>query len=264
MARLRLHFMPFRCSFRLLRWIFTAPGLLIAVNLLQAQATATAPEPTISVKFRVIVWQSGQPAAFNYSSGVKSILVKDLNTALRSGFYDYVGPATLVLYPPVPKASTTAKPTTPDTPILPLARITIPTAIKYPLIVLVPNPAGPLPYRGIVFDDDPENFPFGTYLFQNYSSRKIAAEMSGNRFLLESAASHLVTNAEESLHLRMAVSVEIHSKWKMIYDDYYPNWSSNRTVIFLVDELREGRVHVGIRTLLENQAVWDAAQKKKL
>ena len=255
-------------TFPLLRSLLTTLGIALAIASPHAQTkpSSSAPEPTITVKFRVITWQAEQPAEFSYSNDSKSIAVKNLTTSLRSPFYDYTGPATLLIYPPVPTTTSAATKaaSSATAPAPPLASITIPTNIKYPLLVLVPTPAGPLPYRAIIFDDDPAIFPFGAYLFQNFSSRKVAAEMSGNRFVLDPDATHLVTSDQKALQLRMAVSeAPADGSWRMIYDNFYPNWIERRTVIFLVDTVREGKVHLELRTLLENQAVWDAAQKNK-
>jgi hypothetical protein len=252
-------------TFPLIRSLLTTLSLALAVTSLDAQTPTPAaePEPTITVKFRVITWQAGQPAAFNYSTNGISVIVEKLHNSLRSPFYDYTGPATLLLYPPVKTTSAATKAAssaTPPPPVPPIAAITIPTNVRYPLLVLVPTPSGPFLYRALVFDDDPASFPFGAYLFQNFSNRKVATDMSGNRFVLDPAGTHLVTSEQKALHLRMAVSEETaDGGWRIIYDNFYPNWIERRTVIFLVDTIREGKVHLELRTLLENQAVWNAA-----
>lgn len=256
-------------TFLFLRPLLIPLALVLAVSSLHAQTPAApaSAEPTITVKFRVITWQAEQPAAFSYSTNGKSIAVQDLTTSLRSPFYDYTGPATLLLYPPVTASTAATQAASSGTlppPVPPIAAITLPTTVRFPLLVLIPTPSGPFSYRALVFDDDPAIFPFGAYLFQNFSGRKVAAEMSGNRFLLDPAGTHLVTSDQKALHLRMAVSEETAGGgWRIIYDNFYPNWIERRTVIFLVDTMREGKVHLELRTLLENQAVWDFAQKPK-
>ena len=135
--------------------------------------------------------------------------------------------------------------------------------MRYPLLVIVPNPDGPAPYRALVLEDDPAKFPFGTYFFQNFSKRKVAAEMGDDRFVLEPAATHLVTSDQKALHLRLAVSEESEDGWRIIYDNFYPNWIERRSVIFTIDTMREGKLHLELRTLLENKAVWDSAVNPK-
>ena len=83
-------------SFPHLRVILKSLSIVLAVSAHHASAA----EQTVSVKFRVITWQAGQPAAFSYTNNGKPIEIKDLTTTLRSPFYDYTGPATLLLYPP--------------------------------------------------------------------------------------------------------------------------------------------------------------------
>lgn len=72
---------------------------------------------------------------------------------------------------------------------------------------------------------------------------------------------HLVSSDEKALHLRLAVSEETEKGWKMVFDSFYPNWGERHTLIFIFDTVRNGSNRIEIRTLLENQAVWDQAMK---
>lgn len=248
-------------SLPFLRSPLTVLALALAVTSLHAQ-TPAATEPTVTVKFRVVTWQSGSPATFSYKNNNKSIAVTELYAETRSKSYDYTGPETLYLYPAAPPATTTPA-TTPAEPPKPIARISIPTTIRYPLFILVPNPAGPEPYRAVVFDDSPEVFPFQSYFLVNYSQKRVAASIGQSRVLIEAGQSHLAVSKDKVLNFMLGVSLEENGGWKLIYDDFFPNWPDLRTVIFIVDDTRGTRPRLMIRSLLENRAVWDAEQKTK-
>lgn len=157
-------------------------------------------------------------------------------------------------------AETATLPNAPE----PIAKIRFPRGVKYPLILLLPDPGNTPPYRHVVFEDDPAKFPFGTYFFQNFSKHKVAAEMSGERFIVEPENSqHLVSSDKDALHLRLAVSEESKDGWRMIFDSFYPNWKERRTVIFIYDAVRNGRNRMETRTLLESKASWDDATSTK-
>jgi hypothetical protein len=248
----------------LLRPLLTALGLVLAVTTLLAQTPVpAAAEPTVTVKFRVVTWQSGSPAGFTYQYNNKSIAVTELYDDTRSKTYDYSGPATLYLYPiapPVTEKPTTALPESPQ----PIARISIPTGIRYPLFLLVPNPSGPEPYRTVVFDDSPESFPFQSYFLVNYNSRRVAASIAESRIIIEPAQSHLVISKDQSLNLKLGVSLDENGGWKLVFNDYFPNWPELRTVVFIIDDIRTTHPKLVIRTLLENKAVWESAQKNQV
>lgn len=213
----------------------------------------------ISTKFRIVSWDSGKPTKIAFISAGKPSQVDGINNTMRSPFIKYKGPRTLRLYDPesAPDGTEKTAPTNADAP-KPIAIIRFPPAIKYPLVLLIPNPGKEPPFRNVVFEDDPSKFPFGTYFFQNFSQRKVAAEMGGERFIVEPERSqHLVSSDAKALHLRLAVSEETKKGWKIVFDSFYPNWEERRTLIFLYDTERNGRLRMETRTLLENKAVWD-------
>lgn len=230
-----------------------------------ASCVGFAQESEISAKFRIVSWEPDKPSEIGYISSGQPVKVEGVNNSLRSAFLDYKGPPTLLLYDisSMPSDGNSAK--LPDAP-QPIAKIRFPKGVRHPLVLLLPDPGNTPPYRHVVFEDDPAKFPFGTYFFQNFSKHKVAAEMSGERFIVEPENSqHLVSSDKEALHLRLAVSEESKDGWRMIFDSFYPNWKERRTVIFIYDTMRNGRSRIETRTLLESKAAWDEAivAKKK-
>ena len=210
----------------------------------------------ISTKFRLIAWESGTPSELAYLSGGEPVKVAGINNTLRSPFLEYKGPGTIQFYDPSALPSGTDGQEAP----VPLASVGIPPGTKYPLIFLMPNPGGEPAYRHVVFDDNPSKFPFGTYLFQNLSKHKVAAEMSGERFVVEpNRSQYLVSSEKNALHLRLAVSEETEKGWKLVYDSFFPNWKERRTLVFVYETVKNGRSRIEVRTLIENEAVWKAA-----
>jgi hypothetical protein len=237
--------------------------------ILSGRALAQTPktEETITTRFRVMVWNENQPASFTYKNAEKSIKVDGLSPSGRSKFFDYSGPLTMMLYPQVtaPKATANTAAASPQPELTPsaIASVVFPAGIKYPLVLLVPNKAGPYPYRGIVFDEDPTVFPFKSYLFVSFSATRVATSIGGDQFVLDPLQTHLLTSERKNLNLRMAISLENGSDWRIIKDDFYPNWPGFRTIFFLVDTVKEGRAHIEIRCLYEAQAGWEEALKPK-
>lgn len=230
--------------------LFSLLAMLNVGMLLHAEEPA---KPVITTRFRVISWVPGQPEGFSYLSQGKQAVVKELSSSLRSSMLDYTGPATLSIYA---RDARLEKPRSGDALPEPLARVVLPPNIKYPLVVLAPNPAGPLPLRALVFEDDPEAFPFGSYLFINSSGQRVAASMGKNRFIIEPGQKNLVHNDERAYRLQLAVP-KGDAGWRKVYDNFFPNWDTGRTMVFMIDTPTENGSRVSLRTLIENKAVWD-------
>jgi|GEM_PF-5613936 len=216
-------------------------------------------EDQISTSFRIVSWAPEKPSQFGYISAGEPVKVEGVNNSLRSVFLDYKGPSTLLLYD-VSAMPDTSKPAgSPGAPA-PIARIFFPPGIKHPLVLLLPVDGNPSLYRTVVFEDDPAKFPFGTYFFQNFSAHKVAADISGERFIVDPEKSqHLVSSDKKALHLQLAVFEDTNEGWRKIADSFYPNWKERRTVIFIYDSMRDGHSRMETRTLLESQAAWEYA-----
>jgi hypothetical protein len=230
---------------------------LLPIN--NARAQSAKPDETLRTRFRIIVWNADQPAGICYRKDGKLVKVDALSPSSRSKFYDYSGPPTMLLYPTSSAKSTKSEAELEQQPI---ANVIFPPSVKYPLVLLVPNKGGPYPYRGIVFDEDPAVFPFKSYLFVSFSGTRVATSIGDDRFILEPLQTHLLTSERKNLNLRMAISLENGSDWRVIKDDFYPNWPGFRTVFFLIDSVKEGRPHIEIRSLYEAEASWNEAVKR--
>lgn len=234
--------------------------LRVALSTFVITAAVAQEGDEISTKFRIVSWESGKPAEVAYLNAGEPVRVKGINNSMRSPFLEYKGPRTLLLYDVSAPLEGMDASKAPE----PIAKVRFPPGVKYPMVLLLPNPANNPPFRSVVFDDDPAKFPFGTYFFQNFTKHKVAADMGGERFVVEPEHSqHLVSSDEKALHLRLAVYKEAEKGWKMIFDSFYPNWSERRTLIFIFDTVRNGRPRIETRTLLENQAVWDQAMNPR-
>ena len=242
--------------------IFFSTLVLCALSLLpinDARAQTAKPDEAFRTRFRIIVWNADQPAGISYRKDGKLINISGLSQSSRSKFHDYSGPPTMLLYPLSSVKSTKSEAELEQQPI---ASVIFPPSVKYPLVLLVPNKGGPYPYRGIVFDEDPTVFPFKSYLFVSFSGTRVATSVGDDRFILEPLQTHLLTSERKNLNLRMAISLENGSDWRIIKDDFYPNWPGFRTVFFLIDSVKEGRPHIEIRSLYEAEASWNEAVKR--
>jgi len=60
-------------------------------------------------------------------------------------------------------------------------------SVKRPLILQVPaeGPGAKTPFRAAVFEEYPAKFPFGSFMFQNFSPQNVTAEMGGETFVVK-------------------------------------------------------------------------------
>ncbi len=228
--------------------------LLPALTLLVAAFPHPASAQDVSTRFRIVTWKSGQPSGFSYFHKEKLIDVDDLQTGVRSISYDYSGPAKMPIYPPTAEIPS---PTNPGDKPEPIAVVSLLSGIKQPLILLVPAPEGTKPpFNAVVIEDHPSAIPFPSYYFVNFSPRNVAISLGKEQFEIAPGKRKLATSDLKTLNLRMAVKLEGTESWKIIYDDYYPNWPEERTIIFIMDVSEDERPRLEPRVILENKAVW--------
>ncbi len=209
----------------------------------------------VSIRFRVAAWTEGEPAGFSYLHKGKVQRVENLQSAVRSEMLDYSGPATMVLYPLDAPA---------DTPPEPLATVKLPTGIKTPLLILAanPDPEG-TPYRALIVEDNPASFPFPSYKFISLSKSPVAIALNKQNFTLQPGKRQLATSEDKTLNLRIAVPREKTDGWRIVSDNFYPNWPQERTLVFLLDVTTNGSTRIEPRILLENKSVWERGASRK-
>lgn len=227
-------------------------GVLLAVSLCAQD---------VNTRFRAVSWKGEEPAGFSYFHKGKLVDVEGLQPGIRSTPYDYSGPAKMPIYPLIAEIPEPAKPG--DKP-QPLALISIPPGMKQPLILLVPAPEGTNPpFNSVVIEDHPSEFPFPSYYFVNFSPQNVAISLGENQFVIAPGKRKIVNSKLRTLNLQMAVQKETTDPWKIIYDDYYPNWAEERTIIFILDATRDERPRLEPRVLLENKATWESSVRRE-
>lgn len=232
--------------------ILKLTSLLILPVLFLAGANAAE----VSLRFRASNWETGNPDGFSYVHKGKLVQVDSLQPSLRSDSFEYTGPSTMILYP---------LNATVDPPSKPIAKVKIPSGVKFPFLILVPNPdsEATLPYRALIFDDDPKKFPFPSYQIFSLSKKPVAVAVNDLKFTLDPGKKRLVTSDDKTLNLQMAVPVEEGEGWRVIYDNYFPNWKTERTLVFLLDEEVNGRNAIKTRVYLENVGMWTRSISKE-
>ncbi len=207
-----------------------------------------------NTKFRLVAWKDGEPESLSYLQNGKLADIEGIQAGIRSDMQPYSGPSTINFFPAGATLSDDDKPK-------PLASVPIPSGVRFPLIILIPNPDGPSPpYRGIVFDDDPAAFPFPSYFLVNFTKQNVALSLGKQQFVMAPGKSKVITSKEKTLNLRMAVPKGgAPDQWTIIYDNFYPNWPEERCLLFVLDATRHGSPSLEVRSLLESEAVWKAA-----
>lgn len=246
--------------------ILTHFGLRICAALaLAAMASAAcvadAPRPTadeVDIRFRVVTWEPQLPSAIRYLSAGETVLIDRLNNSLRSPFFKYRGPADFVLFPGPEKG---ARALDPEALPAPLARVTLPEGIKTALLLLAPTPDGANSFEALVINDAPSAFPFDSYLFVNRCSRKITIKIADHKQIIEPGTRYLLTNSDHSKAMHLIVSVQTDDGWQTVSDGFYPRWPNLRTAMFIHETTQNGRLRVKLRSLIENEAVWKAADQ---
>jgi|GEM_PF-1784792 len=161
---------------------------LLSLLLLPLFAQEKEEPPTISKQVSFLLWSEVKPSLWLLSED-KLIPLLDLSTYRRSTPIDYKGPPVLKLFAgPVINAKDTAPKEIAVTEELTgytlVASILIRDDILQPLVMLVP---GTDPLSGIqssVMEDDPREFPYGTFRFFNMSPNPLLGELDENRFQL--------------------------------------------------------------------------------
>jgi hypothetical protein len=218
---------------------------------------AAAGAQDVSCKFRVFSWEADKPSTFTYLSKGQPVAVKNIRSDVRSEMLEYTGAPLLALYEDTsaagaPEDRKTARP---------LARILLPGGIRHALILLYPNPqaSGP-PYAGLVFDDDPAAFPFGSYLFYNLSKSAVAVSVGDETFILARDEKQLFRPQQVTIHLQIATRGSESAEWERVYDKFFPSWPQERNLFFIMDRTcGSGTRVVDTRSLLENDLVWKQA-----
>ena len=208
----------------------------------------------VSIRFRAAAWTEGEPAGFSYLHKGKLQRVENLQSSVRSEMLDYSGPATLSLYPLDAPA---------DTPPEPLATVKLPPGIKTPLLILAPNPDPQgTPYRALVVEDNPASFPFPSYNFISLCKTPVAIALNKQNFTLQPGKRQLATSEDKTLNLRIAVPRKKTDGWRVVSDNFYPNWPQERTLVFLLDVTKNGSTRIEPRILLENKSVWERGLRR--
>lgn len=226
-----------------------------------AMCMADAPRPVadeVDIRFRVVTWESQLPAAIRYLSAGETVLIDRLNNSLRSPFFNYRGPADFFLFPGPEKKAPALDP---EALPAPLARVTLPEGIKTALLLLVSTPDGAKSFEALIINDAPSAFPFDSYLFVNGCSRRISIEVADKKQIIEPGAHYLLINSNHSKAMHLIVSVQTDNGWRTVSDDFYPRWPNLRTVLFLHETTHDNRFRVKLRSLIENEAVWKAADQ---
>ncbi len=211
----------------------------------------------VSFRFRIASWLPDQPAGFTYIHKGKPVQVEGLSHTVRSDMYDYYGPALFNLYPLISEIQTgNSSGELPK----PIASIRIPTGMRYPFLILIPNQEGKEPpYRIMVLDDDPSGFPYPSYNIVNFSSKPVAIAIGDKQFELDPGKRRLITSEQKTLNLRLAIPRNEEKDWKVVYDNFYPNWPEERTLMFVVDITKNGQSRTEPRVFLENKIIWQKA-----
>lgn len=228
--------------------------LLLLLSLLPS-AVLTAQENAVNTRFRVIAWKNGDPKEVAYLDGGQPVRITGINHTLRSPFFKYSGTGALPLYDP---AQVTADGELPE----PIAVAKLTPSVKRPLILLVPaeEPGAKPPFRAVVFEEDPAKFPFGSFMFQNFSPQNVAADMGGETFVVKPGSDgRVIKTPAEAHHLRLALEDRSNEDWRKIYDNFFPNYQNRRTVFFIFQTTENGTPRIQLRSLIESEAAWNAA-----
>lgn len=124
-----------------------------------------------AVEVRFLAWDQGiaeRPLFVRTGESVETI--ESLHHLRRSRPVEVFFPAEDDQDSPRPVLSEDVGRSVEDTPILPLE---IPPGIKQPLVLLTPDPAAPLGLRLLVIEDDPSNFPWGSFRIFNTSRKDL-------------------------------------------------------------------------------------------
>ena len=231
-------------------------NLLIALLLVRI---TSAQDAEVNTRFRLVSWKHGHPAEVVFLQKGKIQKIDGINPSLRTPFFNYSGPGLMPLYDPG-QVSADMEP-----PPAPIATVRFNPAVKYALVMLVPSaPGKEIPYEAVVFNEDPEKFPFGSFRFQNFSPRDVAADMSGERFVIKPGREgRMIRTPAKAHHLRLALEDNTDKEWRKIYDNFFPNYGGRRTLFIIFETMIDDRPRIQIKSLLESETSWQIAVKPR-
>ena len=209
------------------------------------------------MRFRAISLSASPVPGFSYMQAEKPVIVNELHNNIRSEMLEYSGPSPLVLYAADAKFSPPADGEAPA----PIASAEIPSGIQHPLVILIPNAEGESPaFIAKVIEDDPASFPFPGYLFINLSESPITISIGKeDEFVLAAEEMKQLTSEQKAVNLRLSVQKQGSDRWNLIYDNFYPNWPTERTLFVIRETERNGRKYIEPAVLNENKGVWEGA-----
>lgn len=211
-------------------------------------------EQTRKLHFRAAIWDPEIPSEMAYLSGGKIRPLQGLQQGIRSEAHEYSGGSKLSFY---------NKDVSGEDLDSPIAIVNIPKKIKNPFFLFLQNPsASGLPYKVVVVDDSLKSLPFRSYKFYSFVSDEIAVSVNQESFKLSPGADRLVTKNDDTLNIKVAIPSGKSEGWRVISDDFYPNWESERTVIFVSMSNHSGDVTMNARVFSEGESAWQRYLRK--
>ncbi|MEX2382480.1 MAG: hypothetical protein WD490_08855 [Opitutales bacterium] len=232
---------------------------LFAFSFCWATFSSLPAAEEVQCVFRVVTWKNADPEALFYVQEGQPIKIEGLQASRRSDMHRYQGGSSFMLYDPASLNVPVAEGKTPPPP-RPLAEVSLPKDIQHALLILFPaGEDDPLPYRVLVMNDDPDSFPFPSYKLVNFSRQRAAVILGKQRIVLEPGQQKLTTSDEKTVNLLLAIPGRDGREWSLVYDNFFPNWAEERSLVFIVEDTRNGKSRVIPRVILENRRAWELA-----
>jgi len=155
--------------------------------LSSAHAQPAPAKPATGVDLRAIsIGQTIEGIQFaSYREGklLSSGKMPAIFSRFRSEPVDYKGAPEILFFDQAPPASLIAEPDKPAPPT-PVGKCTLPDGSSKILLVFVPAPdrADGMKYEVLAIDDASTKFPMGTYLFMNFSKKKLIGMVGKTKF----------------------------------------------------------------------------------
>jgi len=202
----------------MIRHLFIA---LFMSHLCIPAATAAAAAP------RALAWDQEVAARkLALVAGASVIAITDMHPSKRTGRLHVKGDGPLII-------RALDKPPGPDGKPVELA-CAIPEAMKFPLLVIMPDPAHPTGIRLLIVDDNPLGFRWGSYRFLNATAKEIVVQMEKKALRIPGGWKPIdldLGGATRGVGVRVALAEAIE---KPLYSAVWEYNTEVRTLCFIV------------------------------
>lgn len=218
----------------------------------QSMAQSSLRDGYVDTKFRTLAWKPINGSEIFYESDGQLFDLSDMSAVRRSEGYSYVGPRQLTFFSKNQDENGMEVRQT-------IGQIQLDQSMKLPLLIFLEKPEGG--YFIAAIEDHPSSFPFGSYRFFNFTSKKLGVKLGDEKEVLEPRLSTTIDLSKaERPHIGIRIVEFDGGQSKRVFSSGFPHNQRNRRLVFITEVPRGDRKVVQIKSLPEFPEALEAVQ----